>query len=147
MTRDGFLAIARHTAAESSRTSGLPAEVTVAQAILESNWGESQLAREGNNFFGIKAHGKHPAIELPTLEHVAGRNRRTRARFARYASMEECFACRDRLIAYGARYAEARGLKDDPEQFARALAEHWATDPRYAEKLIAVYRSLGSAAC
>ena len=147
MRRGEFLAIIKRAAAESSKTSGLPAEITVAQAILESNWGESVLAREGNNYFGIKAHGKHPAIELPTLEHVAGRNRRKRARFARYASMEECFACRDRLITSGARYAKARALRSDPEQFARALAEHWATDPNYAEKLIAMYRSLRSAGC
>lgn len=41
-------------AQESARRFGVPASVTLAQAILESRWGQSGLAREGNNFFGIK---------------------------------------------------------------------------------------------
>lgn len=142
MTRSEFLCAASDAAVAVSRTSGLPAAVTVAQAILESNWGQSQLAREAHNYFGIKAHGDHPWIELPTWEVVDGVPRRVRARFARYHSMDACFADRDQIILRAACYAEARACAADPAAFARALACRWATDPRYADKLLTIYRDL-----
>jgi hypothetical protein len=43
------------SAVESQRKLGVPASITIAQAALESGWGESGLARAGNNLFGIKA--------------------------------------------------------------------------------------------
>lgn len=140
MTKEEFLDVAIAAARESSRVSGLPAGVTVAQAALESAWGQSQLSREANNYFGIKAHGERGAIEMPTTEVTNGVAERTAARFATYDSMTECFADRDRLILRLACYAEARQCADDPEAFVRALAKHWATDPNYAEKVLSVYR-------
>jgi flagellum-specific peptidoglycan hydrolase FlgJ len=145
MSKEEFLRQAIAAARESSRSSGLPAAITVAQAALESNWGQSQLARDANNYFGIKAHGAHERVAYPTFECMNGRTVRVTAEFARYASMEECFADRDRLILSLECYAAARRAKDDPEAFARALAGHWATDPKYAEKLIAVWKQIGSA--
>jgi flagellum-specific peptidoglycan hydrolase FlgJ len=141
MTKQEFLDAAIAAAREASRVSGLPAGVTVAQAALESAWGNSRLSREANNYFGIKAHGEHGSIEMPTTEVTNGVAARTAARFAKYASMTECFADRDRLILKMACYAEARACAGDPEAFIRALAKHWATDPKYAEKLLSVYRA------
>ena len=145
MTKQEFLAQAMDAAQKVSATSGFPAGITVAQAALESAWGNSKLSREAHNYFGIKAHGKHAWVEMPTTECSDGRTAATKAKFARYASMEQCFECRDRLIASGALYAEARSSAGDPEKFARALAKRWATDPQYAEKLLAVYRGNGLA--
>jgi flagellum-specific peptidoglycan hydrolase FlgJ len=140
MSKEEFMTAARAAALASSRASGLPPGVTVAQAALESAWGRSQLAQKANNYFGIKAHGPHAWIELPTSETVNGASIHTRARFARYGSMAECFADRDRLILSSAVYEHARTCAGDPEAFIRALAAHWATDPAYAEKLSAIYR-------
>ena len=42
--------------------------MTVAQASLESNWGQSKLSQEANNYFGIKAHGTHARIQMSTEE-------------------------------------------------------------------------------
>lgn len=144
MTKEEFLRQAIAAAQASSRASGLPWQITVAQAALESNWGQSQLSRDAHNFFGIKAHGAHDRVAYPTFECVNGKNVRVTAEFARYESMEECFGDRDRLILSLACYAEARAAKHDPEAFARALAKHWATDPKYAEKLIAIWEQIGS---
>ena len=141
MTREEFLAAATRVALASSRASEFPPGITVAQAALESNWGQSQLARDAHNYFGIKAHGDHARVAYPTLEHIHGRDLRVSAEFARYDSMEECFADRDRLIATAQCYAGARACGGDPEAFARALAAHWATDPHYADKLLGVYRA------
>jgi flagellum-specific peptidoglycan hydrolase FlgJ len=138
MTKADFLATAARAALASSH--GLPPGIAVAQAALESNWGQSQLARDAHNYFGIKAHAGHPRVAYPTFEHMNGRDLRLSAEFARYGSMEECFADRDRLLAGGACYAGARASRANPEAFARALAVHWATDPHYADKLLRVYR-------
>ncbi len=139
MTRDDFIAQATEAARASSTNSGLPAGITAAQAALESGWGESELSRKANNYFGIKAHGKHAVTEMPTTEVVAGVVKKVSARFAAYRDMKDCFACRDGLISSSAVYADARACAADPEKFARALAKHWATDPNYAEKLLRVY--------
>ncbi len=140
MTRQEFLAAASRAALASSANSGFPAGITVAQAALESNWGQSQLARDAHNYFGIKAHGHHARVSYPTFEHIHGHDVRISADFARYLSMEDCFADRDRLVATAPCYAEARACRADPAAFARALAGHWATDPHYVEKLLGVYR-------
>src|SRR5512146_1104416 len=141
MTKRDFLEAAVAAARESSRASGLPAGVTVAQAVLESAWGASRLSREANNYFGIKAHGGSEYIELPTTEVTHGVVVRTAARFAKYSSMAECFADRDRLILSLGCYEDARSRAADPEAFVRALAKHWATDPSYSEKVLSIYRT------
>lgn len=140
MTKQEFIVAATAAATAASLVSGLPAGVTVAQAALESAWGESGLSRQANNFFGIKAHGDE-YVQMNTTEVSNGVAARTAARFATYASMEECFADRDRLILKLPVYAEARACQMNPEAFIRALAKHWATDPDYANKLLRTYRA------
>ena len=122
------------------RSNGTPAQGTVL-----ISWGSSQLARDANNFFGIKSHGGRPFIELPTTEVLNGAAQGVFARFACYASMAECFADRDAILGRVPRYAAARAAAGDPEAFTRALALHWATDPAYAEKILMVYRAEGLA--
>jgi flagellum-specific peptidoglycan hydrolase FlgJ len=141
MTKQDFLDAAIAAARESSGVSGLPPGVTVAQAALESAWGNSQLSREANNYFGIKAHGDHRSVEMATTEVTNGVAAKAAARFARYESMTECFEDRDQLILRLACYAEARKNASDPEAFIRGLAKHWATDPNYVEKMLGVYRA------
>jgi flagellum-specific peptidoglycan hydrolase FlgJ len=140
MTKEEFFQQASAAARAASKTSGLPAGITVAQAALESAFGNSELSRRGNNYFGIKAHGRHAVLEMPTTEVINGNVQKITARFAAYKDMAECFACRDQLIENGAAYAEARTNAHDAEKFARALAKHWATDPHYAEKILRIYR-------
>lgn len=143
MTRDEFVARATEAAKAACSGGGTPPGVAVAQAILESAAGQSQLSRAANNYFGIKAHGKHPAMEFRTTEFEGGVAKQIVARFAAFESMEECFACRERLLMTSATYADARAVVDDPRAFARAMAKHWATDPHYAEKLLKVYDTYG----
>jgi Mannosyl-glycoprotein endo-beta-N-acetylglucosaminidase len=117
------------------------ADGTPASGTLVISWGSSQLARIANNYFGIKALPDGETVELPTLEYVGGAPVRVAAKFASFASMAECFRARDRVIASLAACAEARAAAHDPEAFVRAFARHWATDPNYAEKVLAIYRS------
>ncbi len=122
-----------------SAKSGFPAGITVAQAALESAWGQSRLSREANNYFGIKAYGNHDRVAMPTHEVENGTVKAVTAEFTKFHSMEECFTARDRLIATSSLFAEARACPANAEAFARAIAKHWATDPAYAEKVLAIY--------
>lgn len=122
---------------------GLPASVVLAQAILESNWGRSRLARKANNLFGIKAaSGTAEPITLPTTEYDGhGRARVVAARFAVYRSVEDCLGDYARLLAFAPRYAPARAVADDPFAFAEELAAcGYATDPDYAPKVARLIR-------
>lgn len=141
MTKQEFLSAAIEAARQSSRSSGLPAGITVAQAALESAWGQSGLSREHNNYFGIKAHKGYDSVRMNTTEVTNGVAARTAARFAKYNSMQECFADRDRLVLTLPCYSEAKRCAADSEAFARALAKHWATDPDYADKLLRTWRA------
>jgi len=116
----------------------MPAMVTAAQAALESNWGQSGLSREANNYFGIKAHAAQDRIVMRTNECEKGKQVVIAAAFAKYASMVECFRYRDEIIAKSALYASARTKLGDETGFIKEIARHWATDPKYAEKLMAV---------
>lgn len=138
MTKGEFVRQAYAAAVKSSERSGMPAMVTVAQAALESNWGMSRLSLEAHNYFGIKAHGKHERIRMCTHECEAGKTVEVKAEFAKYGSLEECIECRDGILLRGAVYARARETRGDEEAFIREMAKHWATDPRYAEKLRAM---------
>ena len=114
---------------------GLPASVVLAQAILESDWGRSALARRNRNLFGIKAHAGTSEVVYSTTEFNGGRARRQRARFAQYQSYEACLEDYARLLARP-RYAPARSVASNPSAFAAALQRcGYATDPRYAHKL------------
>ena len=141
MTKSEFLEAATQAALLASRSSGLPPGITVAQAALESGWGKSRLSRDAQNYFGIKAHGSHPWIELPTTEIQDGATVHMHARFARYSSMRECFADRDLLILNNSPYQTARECAARPEEFVRAVAISWATDPQYADKVLRVYHT------
>lgn len=114
---------------------GLPASVVLAQAILESDWGRSALARRNRNLFGIKARPNGSGVVYTTTEYAGGRPRREKARFAGYTSYTACLADYARLLERP-RYASARRLAGNPAAFAAALQRcGYSTDPRYAHKL------------
>jgi flagellum-specific peptidoglycan hydrolase FlgJ len=138
MTKQEFVEQAHAAASQSSATSGMPEMVTVAQAALESNWGQSKLSLEANNYFGIKAHCNQSQIQMKTGECEQGARVVVEAGFAKYASMLECFTSRDGILLHGACYAGARQVLGDESSFIGEIAKHWATDPKYAEKLRAV---------
>jgi flagellum-specific peptidoglycan hydrolase FlgJ len=70
LTPNEFIKLLYPLALQSEKETGVPAAVTLAQAILESGWGKSKLATDGNNFFGIKrgTNWTGQVIFLPTWE-------------------------------------------------------------------------------
>jgi flagellum-specific peptidoglycan hydrolase FlgJ len=122
--------------------------VTVAQFLLESNWGKSCMG-DAHNYFGIKAREGEPFVTKTTTEFERGVERKVEARFRAYGSMAECFADHARLLCRrtykdGRRiYAAALQHPDDPRAFARALTGVYATDPAYGQKLVSIMESRG----
>ena len=115
---------------------GVPASVTLAQWIYESTWGTSQLAREANNYFGIKAVPSEAYMEFPTHEVVQGRSVLEMAKFASYGTMFESFAAHGKLLASLSRYAPAMLFAKQPTTFAVALQRcGYSTSPTYAARL------------
>jgi flagellum-specific peptidoglycan hydrolase FlgJ len=114
--------------------------VTLAQAILESAWGESDLSRNANNFFGIKADASwHGAtITLPTPNDST-----PTSVFRKYANAADSFYDHVQFFYQNTRYKTA-GVLDatTPEQQISDIAlAGYAEDPDYANKLIGLVSS------
>jgi flagellum-specific peptidoglycan hydrolase FlgJ len=139
-TEQEFIAAISGPAQQSQRETGVPASVTMAQAIVESNWGKSQLASTANNYFGIKAKGRAGTagtISLPTWEVFGGSDVTIVDAFRAYNSPTESFIDHGRFFHENRRYAQALRTSSDPREFARQIhAAGYATDPQYANKLI-----------
>jgi flagellum-specific peptidoglycan hydrolase FlgJ len=138
--QSAFLKMAVPAALETKRLLGVPASITIAQAILESGWGCSALSRKANNYFGIKA-SDHVApdsyIELPTHEVVNGHNVEELAKFARYATVTDCFKAHACLLSQSSRYAPAMAERNDPAWFALELRRcGYSTNPLYDQELM-----------
>jgi flagellar protein FlgJ len=138
--QEQFIASIAEAAVRSADETGVPASVTIAQAILESYWGSSRLAREANNYFGIKAQtrsGSAGSILFDVWEVIGGRNVVQTQAFRAYRSIEESFIDHGRFFVENSRYAAAMAARDNPRQFAREVNRAgYATDPSYASKLI-----------
>jgi hypothetical protein len=138
-----FLDAAAGAARTASARTGVPASVTVAQAILESDWGRSLLAQSASNYFGIKATGglgNDGVVWMTTGEYDSvGQGYQTMSPFRAYKSLADSLTDHDLLLRSMARYAPAMQVTGDARQFAQRLAEGgYATDPEYAAKLIAL---------
>ena len=121
----------------------VPASVTVAQAILESDWGRSALATDANNYFGMKAIGTlgdDGVVWMPTAEYDAsGKLYTTTSAFRAYKDLADSVADHDELLGTASRYAPAMQASGDPKEFATLIAqEGYSTDPAYADKVVAL---------
>jgi len=135
-----FIASIAPAAQQSQRDTGVPASVTLAQAILESDWGRSQLATLANNFFGIKAQsqpGPAGVVWMNTREVTAAGEIVVSQPFRAYENPGQSILDHGLFLSQGPRYAEAMKHSDDPDLFAQLIQQAgYATDPSYASKLI-----------
>jgi flagellum-specific peptidoglycan hydrolase FlgJ len=132
-----FLRQAVPAAQASMQATGVPASVTIAQAILESGWGQTGLATKANNLFGIKAVGDEAYMEFPTAEYENGYRVMIEADFASYPSWAASFTAHAQLLSTLPRYAPAMAVKSDPAEFCTQLEDcGYSTSPTYAELLL-----------
>lgn len=145
-TPSNFVEALRPLAQRVARTLGVDSDILISQAALETGWGQkvAQCAdgRSSFNFFNIKADAswQGDVVKVPTIEYRDGVAVREWASFRAYNSPEESFADYARFIADNPRYKDALECADDPRAYVQALAQAgYATDPRYAQKVLAVY--------
>ncbi len=118
---------------------GIPASVTLAQAIFESRCGGSELAKRSNNHFGIKCHvgwqGDTIVKNDDTLNEC----------FRRYRSVEESYTDHSLFLAKRPRYATLFELHQrDYKAWCYGLKEAgYATYETYAEELIRLIEQTG----
>lgn len=124
-------------AMEQMRLYGIPASVTLAQGILESASGQSRLAQNENNHFGIKA----------TQSWIAGGGRyglytddKPNEKFCSYDSVGDSYAHHSRFLKGNSRYASCFKLDaDDYRGWAQGLDKAgYATAGKYAPALISI---------
>jgi flagellum-specific peptidoglycan hydrolase FlgJ len=139
-SQEVFIAQVVPGAQQSQKLTGVPASVTIAQAILESFWGTSYLAKEANNLFGVKAHTKPgPAgvVWIDAWEVEDGVSVTRSEPFRKYNSVAESIVDHGMFFVENRRYRSALAAADDPKEFARRInIAGYATDPAYAGKLI-----------
>lgn len=140
MTPQAFLDLLLPAAQACQRQFGIPASFTLAQAALESAWGSRA---PGNNLFGVKADKawRGATVDVPTHEVVAGKSVAMICKFRAYADLSACLADHAAFFKANPRYAPCfRELTG--EGWARTVAAAgYATDPQYADKLIATIRA------
>jgi flagellum-specific peptidoglycan hydrolase FlgJ len=122
------------------RQYGIPAAVTIAQAIEESTWGQSQLASQYNNLFGIKGTGPAGSVTLPTQEYENGQWVTIEAPFRAYSNVGQSISDHTLLLATGSPYQRAMADRRSPDTFANDLTGVYATDPTYGASLISLMR-------
>jgi len=121
-------------ALENQKRFGIPASITLAQGLLESGAGKSELAIKSNNHFGIKCHNNWKG---ETVQHF---DDGVMSCFRKYNRASESFEDHSLFLVNGARY---RALFQIPVNNYAAWAKGlqkagYATDRQYADKLIRV---------
>jgi flagellar protein FlgJ len=138
-------------ALQASAATGVPPQLMLGQAALESGWGKREIpmADGSNSFnlFGIKAgagwHGK--VAEVMTTEYKNGVASRQVEKFRAYSSYDEAFKDYAGMMSSNPRYANVLQPGNSPADMAQALQKSgYATDPKYAEKLASVMKRVSA---
>ena len=135
-------------AQRASQESGVPAQLIMAQAALESGWGRREIraddGRASYNLFGIKAtkDWKGRIAETTTTEVVNGVPQKSRAAFRAYDSYEAAFSDYAKLLGNNPRYANVRAAKTANEAALELQESGYATDPQYSGKLIRIMKQI-----
>jgi len=132
ITPEEYIQTYKDIAMQEMRDHKIPASITLAQGLLESGAGNSALAREAKNHFGIKCHkgwtGKTYHMDDDEKDEC----------FRKYKNAEESFRDHSEFLCGRTRYAALFDLEiTDYKGWARGLkAAGYATNPKYAQLLI-----------
>lgn len=130
-------------AVEDIKEQGVLPSVAIAQAIIESRSGNSGLAQNGNNLFGIKGTYNGNGVTYQTKEFYSGNYVTTRATFRAYPSWNESIVDYARFLNQNQRYHRVIGEKDY-RKFTQGLKDAgYATSPTYAQTLNSVIEGYG----
>lgn len=134
ISRKEYVELYQELAVKEMKRSGVPASITLAQGILESDCGNSTLAKKSNNHFGIKCHNDWQGGK------VYHDDDRKNECFRKYKDVYESFVDHSNFLTGKPRYAELFKLETtDFKGWAHGLKKAgYATDPHYAHRLIKI---------
>lgn len=132
VTREEYIATYAPLAIQHQKTYGIPASIKIAQGILESRYGNSDLSRRSNNHFGIKCKSYWTGDTVVYDDDALGEC------FRRYNSVEDSYRDHSEFLKSGQRYAFLFQLDPtDYKGWAHGLKKAgYATAPHYATSLI-----------
>lgn len=133
MTRSQYIDSYAELAMKEMIRTGIPASITLAQACLESDNGNSTLAKNARNHFGIKCHewkGRKFYHDDDEIDEC----------FRKYQSVDESFEDHSEFLTLGSRYKDLFELNsDDYKSWAIGLKKAgYATSNKYADLLIGI---------
>ena len=134
-TREEYIEKYKDAAIHAMKTHGIPASITLAQGCLESADGNSDLAVRANNHFGIKCHNDWKGPAYYKKGDDIGKSC-----YRKYRNASESFKDHSDFLRYGQRYAFLFDLEiTDYKGWSHGLKKAgYATDPKYAQKLIKI---------
>lgn len=129
---DAYIDRYKELAMSEMRRTGIPASITLAQGMIESDYGRSRLATEANNHFGIKCHNNWKG---PTITHHDDKRNEC---FRKYRKPEESYYDHSDFLTSASRYEFLFELdENDYKGWAKGLKKAgYATNPDYAGMLI-----------
>ncbi len=125
---------------------GIDPKLLIAQSALETGWGKHVIQvkdqESSNNLFGIKAFsGQDKQVMAETTEYVNNQAVKEVAAFKSYTSLLDSFLDYAKLLQ-SKRYEKALANVEDPKAFLTELQNAgYATDPHYANKVLAIYEN------
>ncbi len=137
-TREEYVIRYKHIAIEHMERYGIPASITMAQGILESDSGNSMLSRESNNHFGIKCKKNWTGAKVYHDDDAKGEC------FRAYPTVEDSYNDHAEFLDKQPRYDKLFAYSsDDYRNWAHGLKScGYATAPDYAERLIKIIEEL-----
>jgi LysM repeat protein len=131
-TEESYINNYKDIAVSEMKRTGIPASITLAQGMIESDYGRSTLAREANNHFGIKCHNDWPGAKV--YHDDDSRNEC----FRKYSKADDSFYDHSEFLKTGSRYSFLFGYSStDYKAWAHGLKKAgYATNPDYANMLI-----------
>jgi flagellum-specific peptidoglycan hydrolase FlgJ len=142
-THKDFIAQLAPHAKELQTGYGVLPSITLGQAILESNWGKSELAKKYHNLFGIKAASNQKKVTLDTKEYSNEQWITIKGDFRVYDTWAESMDDHTQLFVNGTdwnakQYADVLAATDYKTAAKALQSSGYATDPDYADKIINV---------
>lgn len=130
---------------------GIPFSVVIAQAALETGWGKKIIQTEqgesSNNLFNIKADSRWQGdkVNKETLEFIQGAMVKKKEPFRVYENLSQSINDYIDFLSKSPRYQAALEKASDVEHFVHGLQKAgYATDPRYAEKVLGTLKKVTS---
>jgi flagellar protein FlgJ len=145
-SKSDFIDKIKPYAVSAAKAIGTHPGILIAQAALETGWGQffgkNEQGKSSLNLFGIKADSRWSgeSVATPTLEFKQGIPEKITQSFRAYDSLEQSFNDYVDFILNNPRYKNALNESSDPESYIQQIQSGgYATDPDYAEKIKSIF--------